>query len=136
MEHYPDNLLDLNVSPVRSSAIKVDTSSDSPNISISVYCEAKVLTVGENSNYTNSEILKEISIHAENFLLHNIENYLNKTSKELNCDIDTFSQYAISNFLTVADWDNYNWVSKYANANFSVDVNFDVTSSLLFSSSQ
>ena len=48
MENYPDHLLDLNISPVRNSKIKVDTSSDSPNISVSIYCEAKILTIGEN----------------------------------------------------------------------------------------
>ena len=68
--------------------------------------------------------------------MENIENYLNKTSKELNSDIAGFSQYAIPHFLTLPQWDNYNWASKYANSNFTVDVDFDVTSSLLFSNNQ
>lgn len=136
MEGYPDNLLDLNISSVRGSTIKVSTFSDSPSIYIKVYCEAKVLTIGENFNYSNSEVLKGLSVHAENYLKENIENYLNKTSKELNSDIAGFSQHAIPNFLTISNWDNYNWVYKYSNANFTVNVDLDITSSLLFSGAQ
>lgn len=136
MEHYPDNLLDLNVSSTRASTIKVDTSSDNPSISVSVYCEAKVLTIGENYNYSSSEVLKNLSSHAEQYLKENIENYLNKTAKELNSDIAGFSQHAIPWFLTLSEWDNYNWASKYTNSNFIVNVDLDVTSSLLFSGDQ
>lgn len=136
MENYPDNLLDLNVSSVRGSNIKVDTSSDNPNISVTVYCEAIVLTIGENFNYSNADVLTDLSAHAEKYLKQHIEKYLNKTSKELNSDIAGFSQYAISKFLTLDEWDNYNWASKYENANFNVKVDFNVTSSLLFSGNQ
>ncbi len=136
IENYPDNLLDLNVSPIRGSSKKVDTSSDVPEISVTIYCEAKVLTIGENYNYSDSKVLKDLSAHAHKYLKENIENYLNKTSKELNSDIAGFSQYAIRNFLTLDKWDNYNWASKYENANFNVDVDIDVTSSLLFSGGQ
>ena len=136
MDNYPDNLLDLSVSPIRSSKIKVDTTSDTPNISVTLYCEAKVLTISENINYSNSEVLKDLSFHAHKYLKENVQNYLNKTSKELNSDIANFSQYAIPNFLTLDKWDSYNWSSKYTNANFTVDVKLDVTSSLLFSGNQ
>lgn len=136
MENYPDNLLDLNISSVRGSTVEVNTSSDSPSIYVKVFCEAKVLTIGKNFNYSNSEVLKSLSSHAENYLKENIENYLNKTSKELNSDIAGFSQHAIPNFLTISAWDDYNWISKYSNANFTVNVDLDVTSSLLFSGDQ
>ena len=135
LEGYPDNLLDLNVSSVRSTGIKVDTSSNSPQISVSVYCEAKALTVDANSNY-DSITLKKLSKDGEEFLKKQIETYLNKTSKEFNSDIASFSNKAITNFLTEEDWKNYNWMSKYKNANFTVKVDFDVTSSLLFTGNQ
>lgn len=136
MENYPDNLLDLNISPIKNSTIKIDTSSDNPNIYVKVHCEAKVLTVNKSYNYSSSEVLKDLSEQAQKYLKENIENYLNKTSKELNSDIAGFSQSAISDFLTLKKWDNYNWASKYKNANFTVDVKLDITSSLLFSGPQ
>ena len=136
MEDYPDNLLDLNISPVRNTKVEIDTSSDQPTISINVYCDAKILTVGKNYDYANSEVLDKISAHAEKYLKERLENYLNKVSKELNCDIDGFSQQALANFSTIPEWVNYDWASKYANANFNVNVNLNVTSSLLFSGDQ
>lgn len=136
IEGYPDNLLDLHVSSVRGTSIKVDTSSDSPNISVTVYCEAKILTVDEGTNYVDSKVFEDISKKGQEYLKQHIETYLNKTSKELKADIDSFSTHALSKYSTTEDWENYNWISKYENANFTVNVKFDVTSSLLFSGDQ
>lgn len=133
IEGYPDNLLDLNISSIRGTTIKVDTSSDSPNISVSVYCEAKILTVDTEINYLDSKVFKNISQKAEEYLKQNIETYLNKTSQILKADIDGFSNHAIHRYLTQEDWNNYDWISKYPNSNFTVKVKLDVNSSLLFS---
>ena len=135
-EDYPDKLLDLNVSPIRKSSVKVSTNGEHPCISVSVYCEAKILTVGNNYDYLNNETLENLSSYAQKYLKDNIENYLYKTSKELDCDIADFSQQALSNFLTISDWDNYNWPSTYSNVNFDVKVSLDIVSSLLFSGDQ
>ena len=100
-----------------------------------MYCEAKILSVNKNSNYSDSQTLKDISDKAKQYLKENIEKYLSKTSKELSSDIAEFDNHALINFLTITDWENYNWNSKYENANFNVNVDFNVTSSLLFSGS-
>jgi len=68
MENYPDNTLDLSVSPTKSTKITVDTSSEQPHISISVFCKANVLTIDENLNYENSQSLKKISEKSEKVL--------------------------------------------------------------------
>ena len=136
LESYPDNLIDLNISPVRNCKINVDINSNTPCISISVFCDAKILTIGENHSYSNPKVLQDLSKEAQKFLRENIENYLNKTSRELNSDIANFSKHAIKNFLTIDDWNNYNWISKYSNADFTVNVNMNISSSLLFSGDQ
>ena len=132
-EGYPDNLLDLNIQPLKSTKIKVDTSSNSPTINIAVYCEARVLTIDKNSNYEDSKVLKDISQKAHRYLKEQIENYLEKTTKKFNSDIAGFIDHATKNFLTQKDLENYDWSSKYENSNFNVDVKVDVMSSLLFS---
>lgn len=132
-EDYPDNFMDLSVSPTRSCTINVDTSTNSPTVSISLFCEAKLLTIEKDSNYSNPHVLEILSDHAEKFLKHNIESYLQKTSQVFNSDIADFGKHALINFLTISDWTNYDWASKYSNTNFNVDVNISITSSLLFS---
>lgn len=132
MENYTHNLLDINVSPVSKSKIKVDISSEYPTISIFICCEAKILTIDTTSNYNDPKVLQEISQKAKQYLKTHIETYLNKTSKEFNSDIADFGKHALNKFLTIDDWENYKWNSKYSNANFNVDVDINVTSSLLF----
>ncbi len=132
MQDFPDNLLDLNVSPSHGTKISVDTSSDIPTIYVTVFCEAKILTVNDNSSYGNSKVLKKISSEAQKFMKAQIENYLNKTSREFDSDISCFGSHAMKNFKTMQDWENYDWTSKYKNAKFNVDVKFDVTSGMLY----
>ena len=133
LDNSLNNSLDLNFSPSHNTEIKVTTSSDTPSISVSVYCNAKILTSNKDSDYSNYKTLENISEKAQLFLKEQIESYLNKTSKELKSDIAGFGNRAKINFLTIPDWNNYNWVSKYAYTNFSVNVDVNVTSSLLFS---
>lgn len=52
-----------------------------------------------------------------------ISNYLYKTSKSLNSDIDGFGYYALKKFSTTNDWNNYKWLDNYQNSFFSVNVN-------------
>lgn len=132
-ESYPDKLIDLNVSPIRNCNINVDTNSNTPNISISFFCEAKILTVGEKYNYSDPQTLQTLSDRAQKYLKQNIESYLQKTSQEFNSDIAGFSKHALINFSTIHDWNNYEWTSKYSKANFNVNVDLVITSSLLFS---
>ena len=64
-------------------------------------------------------------------LLKNMNLYLNKVSKELKADVDGFARYAIRKFLTEDDWYSYNWQEQYEKAEFIVNSNVNVTSSLL-----
>ena len=47
---YPDDLIDLSISPVRNCKINVDTNSNTPSISISVFCDAKILAICSKTN--------------------------------------------------------------------------------------
>ena len=58
--------------------------------------------------------------------------YLNKTAKEFKSDIVGFGMYALSNFYTIPEWNKYEWLEKYENSSFSVEVYVDVTSKLFF----
>lgn len=121
---------------MQNCKINVDTSSSTPYISISVFCDAKILTVSEKYNYSNPKDLENLSNKVRKHLKENIENYLNNTTLNLDSDIANFSKHAIINFLTFDDWTKYNWISKYKTANFAVNINLNISSSLLFSGSQ
>ena len=57
--------------------------------------------------------------------------YLNKTTSEFKCDIDAFYNYAKHNFLTIKDWKNFDWSSKYQKSKFNICIESRVYYSLL-----
>ena len=66
--------------------------------------------------------LRDLEVH------EGLNNYFNKISKELNTDIDCFSNKALSHFNTKNEWENYNWKEKFPTANFHLNVKANVVS--------
>lgn len=132
IEEYPDNTLDIRIINYKNNVIKIDTSSDEPHISITLHYNAKILDIREDIDYSDPSVIDEISNKVESYLKEQIDSYLIKTSREFKSDIVGFNKYAKSNFLTINEWKNYNWGSKYENANFSVNVAINTNSRLLF----
>ena len=65
------------------------------------------------------------------YLNANITDFLYKTSKELKSDFIGFGRNAVRSFKTMDDWKNYDWLNKYQNSEFNVNVNTTVKSSYL-----
>lgn len=130
-EQSENKIIDLSLSPSKKTKISVDTSKEFPDIKIELYASANILTIDNNSDYTNPTELEKISSSAEKYLNEIVSNYLSKISKELNSDIDGFAKYAVTHFLTTDDWNNYKWDEKFKDSTFSVNANVNVSSSLL-----
>lgn len=124
-------IIDLTLSPKTRPKISVDTKGENPTISIDLFLNADILTVNQSSNYNDSYTLDEISSEAKRYLEDYMNSYVSKVSKEFKTDIDGFARFAIKNFLTEPDWSDYNWQSKYENAKFIINIDINVTSSLL-----
>ena len=60
-----------------------------------------------------------------------IYDYLYKTAKVFKSDITAFGKYAVSNFATIDEWNEYNWLDNYQNSFFNVDINVDIVSRYL-----
>lgn len=129
---YNEDMLNFQISPYKDTQISIDTSSDSPTITLTLFCEAYVLSIDRQKDYGNMDFLNNTSPLVENYLKENVSSYLNKTSKELKVDIANFYSIARANFLTIPEWNNYDWNTKYVDANFSVNVNLNLNSHLLF----
>lgn len=105
----------------RKPKIKVDDSKDIPKIFVEIFIEADFaastpqIAVEDNLE----EFIEEVSNESE----MEIRKFLAKTC-EIGCDVVGFGSYAKRNFKTIKDFEDYNWKSKYKNAQFDVEVNF------------
>lgn len=123
--------MELQLFPSKKTKITINIIDGIPHISIKLYLNADVMTLEQDIDYENSETLEKISSAARNYLINELNKYLNKISKEYNCDIDKFYSKAIGHFATIPEWENFNWKEKFKNAVFNIDLDFNVTSSLL-----
>lgn len=136
IENYDKNILNFRISPYKGPKITIDTSTNTPSIKLEVFCEAHVLSIERKKDYGHIDFIDNTRPIVENFIKENITFYLNRTSKEFQVDIANFYTVARSNFLTMPEWNNYNWNEKYKNANFSIDVNVNLNSQLLYIENQ
>ncbi len=130
----PDDVnsyIDIYLYPQGSTSIDVDTSNSSPYIKVNAKFTGRIYSMSNNSQYLDPAILDDISQTCNKYLESVFCDYLYKTAKEFKSDINGFGKYALSNFFTTQDYDNYNWRNNYQNAFFEVHVDTSIKSSML-----
>ena len=126
-----NNYLDIYMTPIRSTDIKIDTSNQTPYIKIKCEFSGRIYSMSENSKYLSSEVLDSISNSCNSYLESVFSDYLYKTSKDFNSDINGMGKYALKNFFTTTQYEDYNWQENYKNSFFDVEVNTSVKSGML-----
>lgn len=125
--------IDLYLYTKSKPKINVKLINGSPYISVKLKLEAKILSLDENSNYITELRLNDISNSANQYITNLISDYLYKTSKEYESDINQFGKYTLKLFSTTNDFENYNWLENYKNSFFDVNIDTNVQSALLLS---
>lgn len=126
-----DKKMDLQIYPVKDTKVTVDTKGDSPRISININVDADIMTLEDNIDYGSKENLEKFSKSSEDYLKSQLDDYLKKVSRDFGTDIDHFCVKALQNFATIPEWKKYNWVEKFKNAEFDVNIDVNVVSSML-----
>lgn len=126
-----DSFIDVYMTPVLNTKVDAKIVNDSPFISIDCNFSGRVYSIDESVNYSDIDTLKQISNSCNSYLESILSDYLYKTSKELNADINKLGKFIRKNFLTESDYQNYNWSSKYKDTFFDIDVDCSIKSSFL-----
>ena len=122
-----DSYLTLDAKP----QIKVSIVNGTPYVKIKVKMNARISSINEISNYVSQDKIDKIEESASHYLKVHLLNYLYKTSKDYKSDISGTGKYAISNFKTRAEYEEYNWLDNFQNAFFDVETEVKVKSSFL-----
>lgn len=122
---------ELHLFPSKKSEVKLDIKDNKPYISIKLSLEADIMTLDKGIDYETNEVISKISNATKDYLKEQMNNYLNKVSKEYNVDIDHFCTKGPAHFSTISEWENFNWNEKFKDAVFDVDIDIDVLSTML-----
>ena len=126
-----NNVLDIYMTPSSNTSIKVDTSTKSPYVEINCNFTGRIYSMTQNSKYLSPEVLDSISKNCNSYLETQFSNYLYRTSRELHSDINSIGNYALKNFFTTKEFEDYAWLENYKNAFFKVKVNSSIKSGML-----
>lgn len=123
--------VDLMFNLEKKPKIKVYIVNNTPYITIDLNISGKVYSMKEDSKYMNTTTLNSLSEEANKYLEKIITQYLYKTSIEFKSDINGIGEYALSNFLTIQEFEKFDWKNSYSNSTFKVTINSNVQSGYL-----
>ena len=126
-----NSYIDLYLTPIRNTSIDVNIVNGSPYIKVKYTFSGRIYSIKKDSYYLDNDVLNRISASCNSYLQNVFSNYLYKTSKDLKSDINGFGKTAKSSFLTMQDFENYNWLDNYDDSFFDVSVDTSVRSSYL-----
>lgn len=118
--------IDIYLSSLKKTKVKSKIINGSPYIAATYDVSLRILSFNNNLTILNQDMLAEIENAANQYLTNCLYNYFNKTSKEFNCDIAGIGKKAASNFRTLEEWYNYNWLDNYKNSTFKVDIKMSI----------
>ena len=130
----PSSKIDITLDSLSIPKISVNTEGN-PIINISLNLRGKVLNELTKVDYSDSKTLINLNNSVKEYLYNQIMSYLNKTTDEFKCDLNGFNKFAKKNFYTNQDFTQYNWAKEYENAEFNLDINSNIISSLLIQNS-
>jgi spore germination protein KC len=123
-----DKTISLKISLKNNTKNNVTLVNNSAYITSNIKLEARILTMEENLDYLNSDEIEKLEDSLNSYLTTKIYEYLYKVSKEFKSDIDGFGKYAVQNFKTYDEWENFNWLDNFENSFFNIAVNTTIKS--------
>ncbi len=117
-----ENYIILDVRPRKKTVLTTEMIKGKPFCNAKLNLEADILSIQSGINYEASENLYILETAAEDFITTEIKRFLEKTSKKYNADICSFGKSLKMRTLLWEDWMKTDWLNKYEDAAFEVEV--------------
>jgi spore germination protein KC len=120
-----DILVTMDVRRQKNPKIKVQFEGNKPSVDVKIFLEGDILAIQSTNDYESKE-LKPI---LENAFKQQIKEQLDKTIEKcqsVNSDVFRFGSYAAMHFLTISEWEEYNWLKRFKDIQVNTEVNFRI----------
>lgn len=124
------NYIDLYVTKNKCNT-KVYLVNGTPYIKPNIDLSCRIISMSDDYKDLTEDNISLIEEYSKYYIERFIYDYLYKTAKVFKSDITAFGKYAVSNFLSIDEWENYNWLENYQNSFFNVDIDVDIVSRYL-----
>lgn len=119
----PELTIPIEIKEFDRNEIKVDVKGDKPKIDLKIGLEGDVTIIQSGINYEKPEMKCIVENALEKVLEDGIKRTFAKC-KALKTDVFIFGASAVKNFLTIPEWEEYNWLSKFPESDLTVKVDF------------
>jgi spore germination protein KC len=120
-----DKVVVFNVSRAKAPKTEIRFRGEDPVINVKVYLDGDIYSIQSMVNYENADKQPELEEAFKKILLEGMEKTIGKCL-ELGVDIFGFGKIAARNFLTIDQWESYNWNSHFPQAEITVEVDFNI----------
>lgn len=121
-----EDMVILDVKQSRYPVKRVDISGGKPKIYAKIMLEADIQAIESGIEYERPENIRILEKSYEDFIREGISRYLKRTTGEFKADINGFGKIAKIKFLTWDEWEKFNWLNKYKDSTFDVDVDLKI----------
>ncbi|KPU44802.1 spore germination protein B3 precursor [Oxobacter pfennigii] len=119
----PDRRISVETHPHKGPAVNIYFDGDKPVIDVKVYLEGDLLNVQSEKEYESEELNPLLEQTLEELIKKDLDKTIDKC-KALNCDVFGFGEKAVTQFLTIQEWEKYNWISRFKECKVTTGVNF------------
>ncbi len=131
----PDLAIPLDIRLGRKTKIKAHFENGRPVIDVKLNIESDLGAIQSREKYERLSKINDLNSQIDAYIQKGIVKTIEKTQKEWGTDIFGFGGYVARNFLTVPEFEKYNWLAHYRDAKINVDVSVNVRRTGLMMSS-
>jgi spore germination protein KC len=121
----PEVIIPLDVKSAAKPEIKVTFADIKPVIHVKVGLDADILAVQSGINYEKPELKSLLEETFTQSIVEGINKVIEKC-QGLNTDVFLFGDHASRSFLTIDELEDYNWNSRFKDAEITVEVEFAI----------
>jgi Ger(x)C family germination protein len=121
----PGLLISLSINETNRK-VRVRFEKDKPVIHLELQLEGDILSIQSRNHYESPQLKPVLEKASEQYIKKELDKLIKRT-KALKADIFQFGRIAVWQFGTIQDWEKYNWIAQYENAEVTTEVRFTIT---------
>lgn len=121
----PELIIPLDVMISKKTKVNVTFDGAKPIINLKVWLDAELLAIQSRIHYEQPKLKVLLEQAFQQTIKEGIERVIKKC-QALNADAFEFGDCATKNFLTINDWESYNWHDHFKEAAVTVEVGFTI----------
>lgn len=115
-----------NVKREKNSRTRVTVRNGKPFIDIDLVLDIEVQAVQSDFSYDEKENADKLAGAYKTYINQEIEKLLSKVTYEYKTDIFGYGELAKRNFMTIREWEKFNWPESFPKTEYGIDVQAEV----------